>query len=110
MLPGTKKVKVEPVRLENAFNQLAREMQEERERQELADAEAARQRRRTAHIPFPWDMRSGQSRRFRRCDGLVIHPAPMEYRDEDWDPINSNPGSDDEHEQNTEIADIPDHH
>jgi len=96
--------------LESRFNDLAREMQEERERQELADAEAARQRRRVAHIPFPWDMRSGQSRRFQRCDGLVILPTPMEYRDEDWDPAGSNAPSDEEHEQNTDIADTRNQH
>lgn len=110
-LPGAKKVTLQPVNLENKFNQLAKEMQEERERQELADAEAARQRRRQSHIPFPWDLRSGQSRRFQRCDGLVIEATPMEYRDEDWDPIrSSNPSSDDEHEQNTDLADHHDRH
>jgi hypothetical protein len=110
-LPGAKKTKVQPVKLESTFNRLAVEMQEERDRQELADAEASRQRRRAVYIPFPWDMRSGQSRRFQRCDGVVVIPTPMEYRDEDWDPVgSSNPSSDDEREQNTEIADGHDRH
>lgn len=99
-----------PTNLESKFNNLAREMEEERIRQEIADAEAARQRRKAAHIPFPWDMRSGESRRFRRCDGLVIEPTPMEYRDEDWDPIRSAPPSDEEGEQNTDLADHHDRH
>lgn len=117
MLPGVKKVKKpEPTRLENAFNELAREMQEERERQELADAAEEASRIRRSRLPagmvlMPPPPQTGPYTRFRRCDGLVILPSPMEYRDEDWDPVgSSNPASDDEHEQNTEIADLPDRH
>lgn len=97
------------VNLESRFNDLAREMEEERIRQEALEAEAARQQRKAIYIPFPWDMRSGQSRRFRRCDGLDVQPAPMEYRDADWDPA-SEGSSEDEHEQNTDLADKQDRH
>ena len=104
------RVTPKPTNLESKFTTLARDMEEERIRQELADAEAARQRRKAVYIPFPWDMRSGESRRFKRCDGVVVHPAPMEYRDEDWDPIRSAPASDEEGEQNTDLADHHDRH
>jgi hypothetical protein len=102
-------VKTLATNLESKFNDLAREMEEERIRQEAADAEAARQRRKAIYIPFPWDMRSGKSRRFQRCDGLNVQPAPMEYRDADWDPLSEN-SSEDEHEQNTDLADRQDRH
>jgi hypothetical protein len=113
-LPGMKKTKIQPVKLENTFNRLAQEMQEERERQELADAaeEAARIRRQrlpAGMVLMPPPPQTGPYTRFRRCDGLVIEPLPMEYRDEDWDPIGSH-GSDDEHEQNTELAETQDRH
>jgi len=97
------------VNLESRFNDLAREMEEERIRQEALEAEAARQQRKAIYIPFPWDMRSGEPRRFRRCDGLDVQPAPMEYRDADWDPA-SEGSSEDEHEQNTDLADKQDRH
>ena len=97
------------VNLESRFNDLAREMEEERIRQEALEAEAARQQRKAIYIPFPWDMRSGEPRRFQRCDGLDVQPAPMEYRDADWDPA-SEGSSEDEHEQNTDLADKPDRH
>lgn len=95
--------------LESKFNTLAREMEEERIRQEAADAEAARQRRKAVYIPFPWDLRSGQPRRFQRCDGLVVQATPMEYREADWDPL-SETSTEDEREQNTELADKHDRH
>jgi hypothetical protein len=67
------------------------------------------QQRKAIYIPFPWDMRSGEPRRFRRCDGLDVQPAPMEYREADWDPL-SEGSSEDEHEQNTDLADKQDRH
>ena len=105
-----------PTNLENKFNNLAREMEEERIRQEMADAEAARQRRKAANAPFPGDpfpwgyLRSGQSQRYRLPPEFQVAAIPMEYRDEDWDPIRSAPASDDEGEQNTDLADHHDRH
>ncbi len=115
-LAGNKRPRVEPVKLENKFNDLAREMEEERIRQELADAEEAARARRVARVPagfvlMPPPPQTGPYTRFQRCDGLEIVAAPMEYRDEDWNPIgSSNPASDDEHEQNTDLADHHDRH
>lgn len=97
------------VNLESKFNDLAREMEEERIRQEALEAETARRQRKAIYLPFPWDMRSGQSRRFQRCDGVVVQPAPMEYREADWDPL-SEDSSENEHEQNTDLADKQDRH
>jgi hypothetical protein len=97
------------VNLESKFNDLAREMEEERIRQEEADAAAARQQRKAVHLPFPWDMRSGPPRRFQRCDGVTVQAAPMEYREADWDPL-SEDSSENEHEQNTDLADKQDRH
>ena len=114
-LAGNKRPRAQPVSLENRFNDLAREMQEERERQELADAEEAARARRASRLPagfvlMPPPPQTGPYTRFQRCDGLEIVATPMEYRDEDWDPIRSNPASDDEHEQNTDLADHHDRH
>ena len=97
------------VNLESKFNDLAREMEEERIRREALEAEAARQQRKAVYLPFPWDMRSGESRRFKRCDGVVVQPAPMESREAEWDPL-SEGSSEDEHEQNTDLADKQDRH
>ena len=97
------------VNLESKFNDLARGMEEDRIRREALEAEAARQQRKAVYLPFPWDMRSGESRRFKRCDGVVVQPAPMEYREADWDPL-SEGSSEDEHEQNTDLADKQDRH
>ena len=101
--------KAPAVNLESKFNDLAREMEEDRIRREALEAEAARQQRKAIYLPFPWDMRSGESRRFKRCDGVTVQPAPMEYRDADWDPL-SEGSSEDEHEQNTDLADKQDRH
>lgn len=115
-LAGNKRARVQPVKLENKFNDLAKEMEEERIRQELADAaeEAARARRQRLPAGFvlmPPPPQTISGTRFRRCDGLEIAAAPMEYREEDWNPIgSSNPASDDEHEQNTDLADHHDRH
>lgn len=114
-LAGNKRPRAQPVSLENRFNDLAREMQEERERQELADAEEAARARRASRLPagfvlMPPPPQTGPYTRFQRCDGLEIVAAPMEYRDEDWDPIGSNAPSDDEQEQNTDLAEHHDRH
>jgi hypothetical protein len=102
------------VNLESKFNDLAREMEEERIRQELADAaeEAARVRRQrlpAGMVLMPPPPQTVMSTRFRRCDGLNVQPAPMEYREADWDPL-SEGSSEDEHEQNTDLADKQDRH
>jgi hypothetical protein len=102
------------VNLESRFNDLAREMEEERIRQELADAaeEAARikrQRLPAGMVLMPPPPQTIMSNRFRRCDGLDVQPAPMEYREADWDPL-SEGSSEDEHEQNTDLADKQDRH
>lgn len=99
--------------LESRFNDLAREMQEERERQELAEAAEEAERVRRARLPagmvlMPPPPQTGPYTRFRRCDGVIVQPAPMEFREEDWEPF-SGSNSDDE-EQNTELADHHDRH
>ena len=115
-LAGNKRPRVQPVKLENKFNDLAKEMEEERIRQELADAEEAARARRAARLPagfvlMPPPPQTIPGTRFQRCDGLEIRAAPMEYRDEDWDPIRSSaPSDDEEHEQNTDLADHHDRH
>jgi hypothetical protein len=88
-------------------------MQEERERQELAEAAEEAERIRRARLPagmvlMPPPPQTGPYTRFRRCDGLVVLPTPMEFREEDWEPL-SGSNSDDE-EQNTELADHHDRH
>jgi len=107
-------VKPLAVNLESKFNDLAREMEEERIRQELADAaeEAARIRRQrlpAGMVLMPPPPQTGPYTRFQRCDGLNIQPAPMEYREADWDPL-SEGSSEDEQEQNTDLADKQDRH
>ncbi len=102
------------VNLESKFNDLAREMEEERIRQELADAaeEAARVKRQrlpAGMVLMPPPPQTVMGTRFRRCDGLNVQPAPMEYREADWDPL-SEGSSEDEHEQNTDLADKQDRH
>jgi hypothetical protein len=112
LVKGAKKAVA--VNLESKFNDLAREMEEERIRQELADAaeeEAARRRQRlpAGMVLMPPPPQTGPYTRFQRCDGLNIQPAPMEYQEADWDPL-SEGDSDDDQEQNTDLADKQDRH